>query len=161
MKKLIVLGSTGSIGVNTLNVVRDFPNLFEITALSAHSSIDKLAAQANEFKPGALIIHDAGKIPELKSKLKFDCEILSGPEGLLEAAKRGNYDIFVNALVGFAGLAPTLEGIKLKKRIALANKETLVAAGELVISLCAKYGSELLPIDSESIVILFPIFQLG
>ncbi|HEX3072687.1 MAG TPA: 1-deoxy-D-xylulose-5-phosphate reductoisomerase [Ignavibacteriales bacterium] len=149
MKKLIVLGSTGSIGVNTLNVVRDFPNLFEITALSAHSSVDKLAAQANEFKPGALIIHDAGKIPELKSKLKFDCEILSGPEGLLEAAKRGNYDIFVNALVGFAGLAPTIEGIKLKKRIALANKETLVAAGELVISLCAKYGSELLPIDSE------------
>ncbi|MGE5458206.1 MAG: 1-deoxy-D-xylulose-5-phosphate reductoisomerase [Methanococcaceae archaeon] len=149
MKKLLVLGSTGSIGVNTLNVVRTYPEKFKIEALTANSNVNLLEQQINEFKPSLAVVRDKACAQELRSRNLPGCEILGGEEGLIEATKIANYDILVNSLVGFAGLAPTIEAIKLCKRIALANKETLVAGGELVTRLCRQFKAELLPIDSE------------
>ncbi len=149
MKKILILGSTGSIGVNTLEIVRSFPEEFEIVGLTANTNIELLEKQIDEFHPKAVAVCDELKSKELRQKIGNKCEVLSGDEGLLEITRRNNYGVFVSALVGFAGMAPTIEAIKLKKRIALANKETLVTAGQIVIDLCKKYNSELIPIDSE------------
>jgi 1-deoxy-D-xylulose-5-phosphate reductoisomerase len=146
--RIALFGSTGSIGVNTLDVVRQNPGRFEITALAAHRNIDVLAEQIAEFHPKAVAVGDETAAVELKSRHP-GCEVLAGAEGLRELAARGEYDIFVGALVGFAGLAPTVEAIKLGKRIALANKETLVVAGELLSAMATQSGSEIIPIDSE------------
>ena len=148
-KKILILGSTGSIGINALNVIRELPGNFVVEALTVNSCIDELEKQINEFKPSSVVVRNAEKSAELKKKINNKCEVLSGDEGLIEITRRGNYDILLSSLVGFAGLAPTIEGIKQKKRIALANKETLVVAGELIIALCKKYGAELIPVDSE------------
>ncbi|MCF8262410.1 MAG: 1-deoxy-D-xylulose-5-phosphate reductoisomerase [Melioribacteraceae bacterium] len=149
MKKILLLGSTGSIGVNTLNVVREFPDEFEVEAITANSNVGLLLDQINEFNPKFAVIRDKSKKAELQELVGAKCKILSGDEGLIEVTKYCEYDILLSALVGFAGLAPTIEGIKRGKRIALANKETLVVAGELVIDLCKKHNAELLPVDSE------------
>ncbi|MCU7501842.1 MAG: 1-deoxy-D-xylulose-5-phosphate reductoisomerase [Ignavibacteria bacterium] len=149
MKNILILGSTGSIGVNTLNVVRAYPDRFKVEGLTVNTNIDLLEQQIKEFRPSLAVVRDTLAAKELRKRITSGCEILQGEEGLLEAARRGNYDILVGALVGFAGLAPTIEGIKLSKRIALANKETLVVAGELVTRLCREYNSELIPVDSE------------
>jgi len=149
MKKLLILGSSGSIGKNTIELVRAFPEEFEIVGLSVNQNTEELEKQINEFKIKTVVVNDDDKATELKNLIGSKCEILSGDKGLIEIVKRNNYDILVTALVGFAGLAPTIEAIKLKKRIALANKETLVVAGELIINLAKKYGAEILPVDSE------------
>lgn len=149
MKKLLILGSTGSIGVNTLEIARSFKDKFEIVGLSSNNNIELLEKQIVEFRPKTVAVVNETKAAELKSKIGSKCEVLTGDEGLLEITRRGNYNILVSALVGFAGLAPTIEAIKQKKRIALANKETLVTAGEIIIDLCKKYNAELIPIDSE------------
>ncbi len=149
MKKILILGSTGSIGVSTIEIVRAFPEKFEIIGLTANNNIELLREQINEFHPKVVVLRDEAKSRILKEQFGNQCEILTGDQGLLEITQRDNYDILVSALVGFAGLAPTIEAIKLKKRIALANKETLVTAGEIVIDLCKKYGAELIPVDSE------------
>ncbi|MCX6169150.1 MAG: 1-deoxy-D-xylulose-5-phosphate reductoisomerase [Ignavibacteriales bacterium] len=149
MKKILILGSTGSIGVNTLEIVRSFPQEFEITGLTANTNIELLEKQIEEFHPKIVAVRDELKSKELKQRIGNKCEVLSGNEGLLEITRRGDYGILVSAMVGFAGLAPTIEAINLNKRIALANKETLVTAGQIVIDLCKKYNSELIPIDSE------------
>jgi 1-deoxy-D-xylulose-5-phosphate reductoisomerase len=149
MKKVLVLGSTGSIGLNTLEIIRKFPIDFEITGLSVNQNTGILNKQIEEFHPEAVVVCDKLKAAEFKKIFAGKCEILTGNEGLIEIAQRGNYDIIVCALVGFAGLAPTIEAIKLKKRIALANKETLVTAGEFVKDMCVKFGAEIIPIDSE------------
>jgi 1-deoxy-D-xylulose-5-phosphate reductoisomerase len=149
MKKVLVLGSTGSIGLNTLEIIRKFPFDFEITGLSVNQNIGILAKQIEEFHPGTVVVCNKLKAAELKNKFAGKCEILAGDEGLIEITQRGDYDIIVCALVGFAGLAPTIEAIKLRKRIALANKETLVIAGEYVNDLCAKYDTKIIPVDSE------------
>ncbi|MGE5364395.1 MAG: 1-deoxy-D-xylulose-5-phosphate reductoisomerase [Bacteroidota bacterium] len=149
MKKLLVLGSTGSIGVNTLNVVRRFRDRFEIEGLTVNSNIRLLEEQMREFHPSFVVVRDERAAAELKQKNITGCKILCGESGLVEAAATGEYDILLSAMVGFAGLAPTIEGIKRGKRIALANKETLVVAGELVTKLCREHNSELLPVDSE------------
>ena len=149
MKKLLILGSSGSIGKNTIELVRAFPEEFEIVGLSVNQNTEELGKQINEFKIKTVVVNDDDKATELKNLIGSKCEILSGDKGLIEIVKRNNYDILVTALVGFAGLAPTIEAIKLKKRIALANKETLVVAGELIINLAKKYGAEILPVDSE------------
>ncbi len=149
MKKLLILGSTGSIGTSTLDLARCFKDQFEIVGLSTNTSIDELEKQIAEFNPKTVVVKDNNKAKLLKERVSKQCEVLSGDEGLLEITKRDNYDVLVTALVGFAGLAPTIEAIKLKKRIALANKETLVVAGELIINLCKTYGAELIPVDSE------------
>ena len=149
MKKILILGSTGSIGVNTLEIVRSFPEEFEIVGLTANTNIELLERQIEEFHPKVVAVRDEIKSKELRQKIGNKCEVLNGDEGLLEITRRGDYSILVSAMVGFAGLAPTIEAIKLGKRIALANKETLVTAGQIVIDLCKKYDSELIPIDSE------------
>ncbi len=149
MKKILVLGSTGSIGINTLELVRNFPGQFEVTGLSTNSNIDILEKQIEEFKPANVVVVNESKADELKRKIGNKCKVICGEKGLTEISSLDNYDIFVSALVGFAGLSPTIYAIKQKKRIALANKETLVVAGEIIIKLCREYGVELLPIDSE------------
>ena len=149
MKKVLILGSTGSIGVNTLNVIRNFPDKFKVIGLTANNRTDILENQVNEFNPKVVVVNNKEKAEDLRNKLKNRCEVLEGKEGLLESTKNVDFDVLVNALVGFAGLAPTIEGIKRGKRIALANKETMVVAGELVTRLSKKYKAEIIPVDSE------------
>ncbi|MEJ2613652.1 MAG: 1-deoxy-D-xylulose-5-phosphate reductoisomerase, partial [Ignavibacteriaceae bacterium] len=149
MKKILILGSTGSIGKNSLNVIRNFPDKFKISALTVNKSIDLLEPQIEEFKPEYVVVQNKESAKELKSKIKSKCEVLSGKEGLLSAAANVDYDVLIGAMVGFAGLAPTIEAIKRGKRIALANKETLVVAGELVTGLCKKHNAQIIPVDSE------------
>ncbi len=149
MKKVLILGSTGSIGVNTLNVIRNFPDRFSVAALTVNTRIDLLEPQVYEFKPQVVVVKDEKLASELRKRLTIKCEVLSGIDGLISAASNLDYDILLGAMVGFAGLAPTLEAIKCGKRIALANKETLVVGGELVTELCKKHNSEIIPVDSE------------
>jgi 1-deoxy-D-xylulose-5-phosphate reductoisomerase len=149
MKKILLLGSTGSIGLNTAEIVRSFPEEMEIVGLSVNTSIDILEKQILEFRPKTVVVRNEIKATELRQRIGTKCEVLSGESGLIEIVRRDNYDILVTALVGFIGLAPTLEAIQLNKRIALANKETLVTAGEIVLELCKKHNAELIPIDSE------------
>lgn len=149
MKKILILGSTGSIGVNALNVIRNFPEKFVVSALSVNRNIKMLEEQIEEFKPSLVVVKDEKQALILQKKIKRKCEVLSGIEGLHFAASNCDYDILIGAMVGYAGLTPTLEAIKRGKRIALANKETLVVAGELVTELCKKYSSEIIPVDSE------------
>lgn len=148
MTNVLILGSTGSIGVSTLDVIRNFNDKFKVFALTVNSNTELLKKQIEEFKPEVVVVRNGVKANELKTKIK-NCEILTGERGLIEVTKNGNYDILLSALVGFAGLTPTIEGIKRGKRIALANKETLVAAGEIVIKLAKEFNSEIIPVDSE------------
>lgn len=149
LKKILILGSTGSIGRNTLDVIRNFPDKFKAAALSVNTRIDLLEPQIEEFKPSAVVVKDPLLAETIKKSIGSKCEVLSGIEGLISIAANMDYDIFVGAMVGFAGLAPTIEAIKRGKRIALANKETLVVGGELVTSLSRKYYAEIIPVDSE------------
>ncbi len=149
MKKVFILGSTGSIGVNTLNVIRNIADRFEVTALTANSNTDLLLAQVNEFKPSVVAVKEEYAAEKIKDLLPQGCKLYTGSEGLLSAASESDYDIFVGSMVGFAGLAPTIEAIKRGKRIALANKETLVVAGELITALCKDKCAEIIPVDSE------------
>ena len=149
MKKVLILGSTGSIGINTLNVIRNFPEEFKITALTVNTRIDLLEPQINEFLPETVVVKDEKIGLELRKKISNKCKVLTGEQGLIETASSLDYDIFVGAMVGFSGLAPALEAIKRGKIIALANKETLVVAGELVTQMCKSYNAKLIPIDSE------------
>lgn len=149
MKKILILGSTGSIGVNTLNVIRKFPDKFKVAGLTVNSNIVELEKQIAEFNPEFVVIKDDAKFSEFKKRFDKKINVLSGSDGLIEAASAGDYDILVSALVGFAGLTPTIEAIKRGKRIALANKETLVVAGELVTNLVRDFNAEIIPVDSE------------
>lgn len=149
MKKVLIIGSTGSIGINTLNVIRNFPDRFRVAALTINTRIDLLEPQIYEFKPPIVVVKDEKLAAELRRKLTIKCEVLSGIEGLTSVAAKLDYDILLGAMVGFAGLSPTLEAIKRGKRIALANKETLVVGGEIVTELCKKHNSEIIPVDSE------------
>ncbi len=152
MKNILILGSTGSIGINALNVIRSLPSKFKISALTVNKRIDLLEPQIEEFKPDIVVVKEEKPAVELRKKLqdrKIKCEVLSGVDGLVWAAANLDYDILIGAMVGSAGLKPTIEAIKRGKRIALANKETLVVAGELISDLCKKYNSEIIPVDSE------------
>jgi len=149
MKNVYILGSTGSIGVNTLNVIRIFPDRFNVSALTVNSNTELLLEQINEFKPDLVVVKDKDAAEKVKHQMPANCKLLVGVDGLNNAAAGLEYDIFVGAMVGYAGLAPTIEAIKRGKRIALANKETLVVAGEVVNNYCKEYGAEIIPIDSE------------
>ncbi|MCH6574129.1 MAG: 1-deoxy-D-xylulose-5-phosphate reductoisomerase [Bacteroidetes bacterium] len=149
MNNVFILGSTGSIGVNTLNVIRNFPDRFNVSALTVNSNIQLLLEQINEFKPELVVVKEKNAAEKVKPQLPGNCKLLVGVDGLINAASGLEYDIFVGAMVGFAGLAPTIEAIKRGKRIALANKETLVVAGEVVNNYCKEYGAEIIPVDSE------------
>jgi len=151
MKRLALLGSTGSIGRNTLAIVARFPDHFKVKALTAHSSIDRLADQIALHRPEIAVVSDAAAAQRLRQRLPADVvvEILHGAEGYCTAAALDEVDITVGAMVGAAGLKPTLAAIAAGKDIALANKETLVMAGALVTDAVARQGVRLLPIDSE------------
>ena len=149
MNNVFILGSTGSIGVNTLNVIRNFPDRFNVSALTVNSNIQLLLEQINEFKPELVVVKEKNAAEKVKLQLPANCKLLVGVDGLINAASGLEYDIFVGAMVGYAGLAPTIEAIKRGKRIALANKETLVVAGEVVNNYCKEYGAEIIPVDSE------------
>ncbi len=149
MNNVFVLGSTGSIGVNTLNVIRNFPNRFNVSALTVNSNTELLLEQIKEFKPDLVVVKDKDAAEKVKHQLPANCILLVGVDGLINAASDVEYDIFVGAMVGYAGLAPTIEAIKRGKRIALANKETLVVAGEVVNNYCKECGAEIIPVDSE------------
>ena len=149
MKRVLILGSTGSIGINTLEVIRKFPDQFKAESLTINSNIDLLEEQIHEFSPSKAAVKDPQKAKELKARVGSKCEILAGDDGIIELTKDGNYDILISALVGFAGLAPTIEAVKLGKRIALANKETLVVAGEIITALAKEHEAEIIPVDSE------------
>ena len=148
MKKIALLGSTGSIGVNTLEVISAFPEKFKVVALSANSNIDLVKKQIEKFHPEIVSISNRESAEKLRTAMP-GCNILSGEEGLIQIAANCDYDIFVGAMVGFSGLAPTTEAIKRGKRIALANKETLVVAGAIITELVDKHHAELIPVDSE------------
>jgi len=147
-KYLSILGSSGSIGVNALNVVRDFPDHFKVRYLSAHTQTDLLISQAQEFTPDAVAIGDESQRAHLKQALP-GTEVLTGRSGLLELASRDNVDIMLNALVGSAGMEPTIRSIESSVNIALSNKESLVMAGDLINTLLVEKGVDLYPVDSE------------
>ncbi len=149
MKKVFILGSTGSIGVNCLNVIDNLKEDFEVVGLTINSNTDLLLEQIKKYSPKVVAVKDESASKKIKGELPKDCQLLRGEDGLLKASSEVDYDIFVGAMVGFAGLAPTIEAVKRGKRIALANKETLVVAGELVTNLCRENNSEILPVDSE------------
>lgn len=147
-KSLAILGSTGSIGVQSLDVCRKCG--YSVKALTAFSSTDTIEAQAREFRPEVVALVDEKAAADLKIKLAdTDIKVLSGVEGVCECASLESADTVLNSVVGMAGLKPTLTAIQAKKKIALANKETLVAGGQLVFSEAEKYGVDILPVDSE------------
>ena len=149
-QKIALLGSTGSIGVQTLDIVRENSNLFEITTLTAHKNWKILASQAVEFMPDSVVIADQSYYAELKDALAaYPIKVYAGDDAVAQVAAGDNVDVVVNALVGYAGLIPTVAAIKKSKKIALANKETLVVGGEVVMKLAAEYHAPILPIDSE------------
>lgn len=151
MKKISILGSTGSIGTQTLDVVRKNRDKFEVVAISANSSINLLLEQIKEFKPKYVAVYNENSAKELKEMIPSDIkiEVLSGMEGLITISSLDEIDILLTAIVGMIGLVPTLEAIKKGKTIALANKETLVTAGQLVMEEAKKRNVAILPVDSE------------
>jgi 1-deoxy-D-xylulose-5-phosphate reductoisomerase len=151
MKRLSILGSTGSIGCNTLKIVKKFPDRFQIVSLAAKTNVALMAEQIEQFKPGLAVMYDLKHAELLRQAIpaKQQVEILFGHEGYLKAASQNDADTVVTAVVGAAGLLPTLEAIEAGKHIALANKETLVMAGELVMKKALDSGINIFPVDSE------------
>ena len=151
-KKLAILGSTGSIGVNTLDVVRAHPERFKVVALTAGKQVDRLAQQCIEFKPVLAIVSDAKDAAHLEKLLrdqKVNTQVLYGPQALVTAVTESGCDMVMAAIVGAAGLVPALAAAKAGKRVLLANKEALVMSGNLFMQAMKQGGGELLPIDSE------------
>ncbi|MCK9408256.1 MAG: 1-deoxy-D-xylulose-5-phosphate reductoisomerase [Bacteroidetes bacterium] len=148
-KNIAILGSTGSIGTQTLEVIAGFPNDFKVKYLTGNNNISLLLEQIRRFKPDGVVVFSERSAKEVKKNSPSTVEVLMGEEGLLEIVQRNNVDIVVSSLVGFAGLKPTIKAIESKKKIALANKETLVVAGEIIMPLVDKYRVDLLPVDSE------------
>lgn len=150
VKKVAILGSTGSIGTQALDVIRDNPDVFKVTVLTAAKNAELLIAQAKEFKPNCVVICDEEKYQEVKKTLAgLDIKIYAGEAALEEVAARPEADIVLTAVMGSVGLKPTIAAIKAGKDIALANKETLVVAGEIITQLAKEYGVKILPVDSE------------
>ena len=150
MKKISLLGSTGSIGVNTLDVIERYPESFQVCALSAGSNVDLFARQIRKFKPALAALFDSTKIDALKELVgDLDVEIVSGQEGTVSAASFSEADLVVSGVDGSAGLLPGLSALKAGKNLALANKETLVIAGELVLKEAERTHTRIIPIDSE------------
>ena len=150
MKRLAILGSTGSIGTQALEVVASHPEMFEVEVLSAHSNASLLVHQAQKFKPNAVVVTDESKYQVVKEALSsLPVKVFSGTEALNDVVQWDNIDTVLAAIVGFAGLSSTMAAIKAGKRVALANKETLVVAGELVMQLAMEKKVEIIPVDSE------------
>jgi len=149
-KKIAILGSTGSIGVQTLEVIAAYPGLFEVETLTAHNNVEALAEQAIQFQPNTVVIGNKEHYSRLKERLaKHPIKVFAGSDAIAQAASMPSVDLVVAAMVGFSGLVPVIEAIKAGKHIALANKETLAAAGEIINNLVTQYKTPILPIDSE------------
>ena len=153
-RNIAILGSTGSIGQSSLEVIARFSTAFRVVYLSAHRNIDLLREQINKFKPRGVVVHDEEQAGLLRRHLDHSIEILCGTEGLVDIVCRDDVDQVIVSLVGFAGLRPTIRAIDAGKDVALANKETLVVGGELVMASVRKKGVRLIPIDSEHSAIL-------
>ena len=151
MKKISVLGSTGSIGTQTLEVVRQNKDELEVFALSAGTNVDRIEKQIREFSPKIAAMGDEKAAEELRGRISdlSGVKVLAGMDGLLEMASDPGYDILVTAIVGMIGIRPTIAAIEAGKDIALANKETLVCAGHIIMPLAEKKGIKILPVDSE------------
>lgn len=149
-QRLAILGSTGSIGVQTLDIVRENPERFEVRILTASRNWERLAAQARAFDADAVVIADKTFYPHLREALAgTDTKVYAGSDALAQVTAAGDTDVVVNALVGYAGLAPTVAALEAGKKLALANKESLVVGGEYVMRLAAERRAPILPIDSE------------
>ena len=152
MKALSLLGSTGSIGTQTLDIVAQYPDQFRIVGMAAGRNITLFAAQIRQFKPQIVALQDETLLEDLKAAIA-DVQpqpiILAGQAGIVEVAKYGDAEVVVTGIVGCAGLLPTMAAIEANKDIALANKETLIAGGPVVLPLVKKHGVKLLPADSE------------
>jgi 1-deoxy-D-xylulose-5-phosphate reductoisomerase len=147
MKNISILGSTGSIGTQTLDVVQRFPDMFNIVSLVAHRNVQLLRDQIKKFQPEFVVISDEKNAAILSQEV--DIEVFAGEENIVRAATDNRVDMVINSLVGKSGLLPTIEAIKLGKEIGLANKETLVLAGNIVTQLAKKHNVSIIPIDSE------------
>lgn len=149
-KQIAILGSTGSIGTQALQVIEEHPDLYEVYAITANNRVDKLIEQARKFQPEAVVIANEDKYQQLKDALAdLPIKVYAGAEALCEIVESGPVNIVLTAMVGYAGLKPTINAIKARKTIALANKETLVVAGELITELAQQYRTPILPVDSE------------
>ena len=149
MKKIAVLGSTGSIGTQTLEIVRDHPKL-QVAGLAAGANVDLLERQVREFRPRLVSLQSEADCKELRTRLAdMDVQVLPGMEGLLAIAEMEESEMLVTAIVGMIGIRPTIAAIRKRKDIALANKETLVTAGHIIMPLAAEMGVSILPVDSE------------
>ena len=149
-RQLAILGSTGSIGTQALEVVGEHPDLFEVYALTANNQVDLLINQARRFMPEVVVIANERKYPELKEALEdLPIKVWAGEEAIAQVVQAAPIDMVLTAMVGYAGLRPTMAAIKAGKAIALANKETLVVAGELIMSLAMQHRVPILPVDSE------------
>lgn len=150
-KQIAILGSTGSIGTQALEVIEEHRDLYEVYCLTANNRVDKLAEQARKFKPAAVVIANEDKYHELKNLLGDlpDIKVYAGKRAIDEIVEAGPIDMVLTAMVGFSGLSPTIHAIQAHKKICLANKETLVVAGELICGLAAEYRSPIIPVDSE------------
>lgn len=150
MKKIGILGSTGSIGTQTLEIVRAYANDLQVTVLAAGSNVNLMEQQMREFHPEAVVMWSEKAAQELRARTEdLNIPVLSGMEGLLEISVWESMDVLVTALVGMIGIRPTIAAIKAGKDIALANKETLVTAGHIIMPLAREYGVSILPVDSE------------
>lgn len=158
MKEIIVMGSTGSIGVNTLEVARSKRDRIRVVGLSTRGNIELLEQQVKEFRPAAVTVWDSSKADELRKKVGRGVKVHQGEEGLLELAGM-DADLVVSALVGIVGLQPVLSAISGGKDIALANKEILVAAGNIIIKEAARNGVEVIPVDSEHSALMQCLWQ--
>ncbi|MGV3773408.1 MAG: 1-deoxy-D-xylulose-5-phosphate reductoisomerase [Verrucomicrobiales bacterium] len=149
MKRVVLLGSTGSIGTSSVKVAQDLPDRIQLIGLAAGANVQLLAQQAKEFKPQAISISDAAKVAELSELLGSETQVFSGNDGLVKLATLPEADIVLIAIVGTAGLAPALAAIRAGKDIAVASKEILVMAGEIVMNEARKHGVKVLAVDSE------------
>ncbi|MDY4043572.1 MAG: 1-deoxy-D-xylulose-5-phosphate reductoisomerase [Marinifilaceae bacterium] len=150
MKNIAILGSTGSIGTQTLQVIAAYPERFNVEVLTANNQVELLAEQAKRFKPNMVVIANEEKYPRLRELLKDeDIKVYAGSEAISQVVQASTVDTVVTAMVGYSGLLPTINAIKAGKTIALANKETLVVAGDLINRLIGEYKVAILPVDSE------------
>ena len=150
-KQIAILGSTGSIGTQALEVIEEHSDLYEVYCLTANNRVRELAEQARRFNPAAVVIANEAHYEELKSLLADcpDINVYAGRQAIDDIVTAGPIDMVLTAMVGFAGLSPTISAIKAHKKICLANKETLVVAGELICRLAAENHAPILPVDSE------------
>ena len=150
-KQIAILGSTGSIGTQALEVIREHADLYEVYCLTANNKVELLAEQAHQFKPAAVVIANEQRYDELKRLMSdmSEVKVYAGAKALDEIVEAGPINMVLTAMVGFAGLSPTIHAIKARKTICLANKETLVVAGQLICDLAITYHAQILPVDSE------------